>query len=312
VVTTLSEAGVSIILNGFCCANQIETVRAELARRTDIQAFRRSGDVTFNPQVPGRSRAQAAKSFYPKPTRDACGLFVLRPVHCQDVHDAHKHPNAATQTRQRVRYHLYTVQNSSDSAIWQPTHPGPEPSPFSQPLAAAVAAPTPGVTSPSLAVPVAPPLAPVIKRVNLSVAPAVAFDAYVGDMAKWWPLQAHSVSLSPLAEVAVERRTGGQVCEVSPRGKRFVWGTVIAYVHGFAFAHSWHPGDARGLATIVQLTFTLLADGAGTQLLLMHSGWEGRGADAKLIRSQYETGWTFVLNRYAQYVGQQSLPELVV
>ena len=37
VANALAEAGVSVKLNGFGAADQIETLRAELARRTGVQ-----------------------------------------------------------------------------------------------------------------------------------------------------------------------------------------------------------------------------------------------------------------------------------
>jgi len=51
VANTLAEAGVSVMLNGFGAADQIETLRAELARRTGVQVLHSGADMSRPEQI---------------------------------------------------------------------------------------------------------------------------------------------------------------------------------------------------------------------------------------------------------------------
>ena len=51
VANALAEAGVSVMLNGFGAADQIETLRAELARRTGVQVLHSGADMSRPEQI---------------------------------------------------------------------------------------------------------------------------------------------------------------------------------------------------------------------------------------------------------------------
>ena len=103
-------------------------------------------------------------------------------------------------------------------------------------------------------------------------------------MSKWWPLAGRSVSMSPEASLSIEKRAGGALFEVSPRGKRHLWNVVMVCAHANAIAYTWHPGKTLGLAKVAHVMFDALPSHGGTQVLLLHSGWEARGGAAKDIR----------------------------
>lgn len=63
-------------------------------------------------------------------------------------------------------------------------------------------------------------------------------------------------------------------------------------------AFTWHPGREDDTATQVEVTFTAAAD--GTEVRLVHTGWEVLGDRGPEVRERYVTGWAMVLGqRYA-------------
>ena len=57
----------------------------------------------------------------------------------------------------------------------------------------------------------------------------------------------------------------------------------------------WYPGLPTSQATHLEITFRQTAE--GTELTLVHDGWEARGPDAERMRESYDTGWDAVLGR---------------
>jgi hypothetical protein len=148
-------------------------------------------------------------------------------------------------------------------------------------------------------------IAPVIKRFLVAVEPAVAFSIYVSHMSDWWPMASHSVGHDAAGKLRIDERAGGLIREVTQSGEEHLWGTITAFAPPLLFAHSWHPGNTAGLATMVNVTFE--PDSGGSRLVLLHSGWEARGANASLIRKQYDHGWSFVLSCFTRYVNGRDM-----
>ena len=140
-------------------------------------------------------------------------------------------------------------------------------------------------------------IAPVRKSITVSLPPEPAFRRFTEGIAGWWPLATHSVSESAEATCAIESRIGGRIVETTPDGAEHVWGMVTAWEPPGRIAFTWHPGRPEDTRQEVEVTFR--AAGAGTEVELVHTGWERLGEEAAGTRAGYDSGWDFVLSRYA-------------
>lgn len=147
----------------------------------------------------------------------------------------------------------------------------------------------------------APPALPPIEIDALvPCAPGAAFEYFTHDIGRWWPLVRYSCSQARAASVAFEERLGGKIIETDDDGQEYVWGTVLAWKPGRQLTFSWHPGKPPDNALTVAITFA--AAGESTRVRLVHSGWEGLGAEAADTRASYESGWPTVVGElYAGY-----------
>ena len=99
------------------------------------------------------------------------------------------------------------------------------------------------------------------------------------------------------ARCVFEGRVGGEIYEELKDGTRCVWGTVLEWDPPVRTVFTWHPARTPDTAQNIEVRFT--AEGTGTRLHLIHTGWERLGAEAKKARRGYPLGWTHVLNRWA-------------
>ena len=150
-----------------------------------------------------------------------------------------------------------------------------------------------------------PALAEVRKEVSVPQAPAEAFRLFTDGIATWWPLPTHSVGGEDATGVSIEPRVGGRILETMRGGATAVWGTITDWDPPARFACSWHPGMDPAHAGDVEVSFT--ATGAGTTVTLVHRGWDRR-PDGRALRSNYDTGWDFVLGHYTDVTGSASPP----
>ena len=132
---------------------------------------------------------------------------------------------------------------------------------------------------------------PVIKEVRVDAAPETAFAVFVERIGEWWPLEHYSV-FGPDATVAFE---GDRIVERHGE-QETVWGEVLAFELGGRVRFTWHPGRDDE-PTEVEVTFA--ADGDGTLVTLVHTGWERLSEERRAGRASYENGWPLVLERYA-------------
>lgn len=140
---------------------------------------------------------------------------------------------------------------------------------------------------------------PITKTLDLACTPAHAFDVFVHQIGRWWPLESHSVAAEHGGAepgVAVEPHLGGRVLETRADGTTSVWGKVLAYAPPGHFAMTWHPGTDPTRPTRVDVRFEARAEG-GTRVTLTHSGWQVWAADAPEKRGNYDKGWDFVFGQ---------------
>jgi hypothetical protein len=135
---------------------------------------------------------------------------------------------------------------------------------------------------------------PVEKTVRVRLVPADAFDLFTRQLARWWPLAQCSCAGADALDVEFEARVGGSVVERTRAGERHLWGTVTAWDPPHRFSMTWHPAVPVAQATRLTVEFAP-AQGGGTEVRLLHAGWEVRDSQA---RDNYDGGWQGVLARF--------------
>jgi len=130
-------------------------------------------------------------------------------------------------------------------------------------------------------------------RVRVALSPAVAFDLFTRQIARWWPFAGHSCYGDAAADIEFEPREGGAVVEIARDGSRMPWGRLIAWDPPDGFAMHWYPGLDADQATLLAVRFTAV-DG-GTEVSVHHDGWAARGEQAVAKRDQYDSGWPTTL-----------------
>jgi hypothetical protein len=139
---------------------------------------------------------------------------------------------------------------------------------------------------------------PLVKKVTVPVLPERAFEVFTAETSAWWPLFSHSVGEQAARGVRFEGAVGGRITEYGAEGDLAHWGTVSDWDPPKSVSFTWHPGQDPQQAGHVTVSFTEVAD--GTEVELVHSGWEHR-ADADRARRSYDTGWDYVLGKYVEF-----------
>jgi uncharacterized protein YndB with AHSA1/START domain len=137
-----------------------------------------------------------------------------------------------------------------------------------------------------------------VKTIEVEAPVAEAFRLYTEGIATWWPFATHSVEEDDVETVVFDGREGGRIYERAKNGAEHLWGTVIAWDPPNRVVHTWHPGRGEETAQEVQISFE--ADGPGTRVELVHTGWEKVGDRAAEMFGNYDTGWDYVLGKYVE------------
>ncbi|RZT19949.1 uncharacterized protein YndB with AHSA1/START domain [Kribbella sp. VKM Ac-2569] len=141
-------------------------------------------------------------------------------------------------------------------------------------------------------------ISPLVKTVVVPVGVDRAFEAFTAETSAWWPLFSHSVGAAAANAVRLEGAVGGRIVEYGADGEIATWGTLSDWDPPKSLSFSWHPGQDPSEAGQVTVTFD--ATDGGTQVQLVHSGWENRG-DGGRARLSYDTGWDYVLGKYVEH-----------
>jgi uncharacterized protein YndB with AHSA1/START domain len=135
----------------------------------------------------------------------------------------------------------------------------------------------------------------ITKEIHVDATPETAFAVFTERIGEWWPLERYSVFGSE-ATVAFE---DDRIVERSPSGETSIWGEVLELEATARVRFSWHPGRPDDEEpTEFELTF--VADGDGTLVTLVHSGWERLSEERRESRAAYDNGWPGVLELYRQ------------
>lgn len=137
------------------------------------------------------------------------------------------------------------------------------------------------------------PLPPVDRRVRVRLATAEAFELFTQHMREWWPFIGHSCFDEDAVDVRFEPHVGGAVVEHARDGRTWAWGRITQWSPPRGFAMQWHPGLSEAEATTLEVHIAPVP--GGSELRVLHSGWEARGEAAAARRDQYDHGWPTTL-----------------
>jgi Activator of Hsp90 ATPase homolog 1-like protein len=144
---------------------------------------------------------------------------------------------------------------------------------------------------------------PVRKQLKVELPMEAAFRLFTDGINRWWPLLTHSVGEEQAETCYFEGWVGGRIYEAMKDGNQAEWGRVLVWEPPVQVTFSWYPGREAQTAQQVTVTFSEVPGGA--LLDLVHSGWEALGESAQTIWESYQTGWDFVLGKYASQASSQ-------
>lgn len=137
------------------------------------------------------------------------------------------------------------------------------------------------------------PIPPIVKTVTVRCAPETAFRVFTADIGRWYPLEMFSIK--PAVDCRFEPYLGGRLYEIGADGEETLWGRVIEWHPPEALTLSWHARCSEEEAQRVEVTFLAVPD--GTEVQLVHAGWERQRIEAAEWRDRYDGGWVEVFER---------------
>jgi uncharacterized protein YndB with AHSA1/START domain len=146
------------------------------------------------------------------------------------------------------------------------------------------------------------------RTVTVEVSQQRAFEVFTAGFGSWWP-KAYSLGASDMADFVLEPKVGGRWYEVGVDGTECDTGRVLAYeppervVFSWQLNEQWQYDPDPSHASEVEVRF--IAEGPSrTRIDLEHRGFERHGAGADGVRAGIDapTGWTYVLDLFAQHV----------
>ena len=138
------------------------------------------------------------------------------------------------------------------------------------------------------------PIPPVVKTVTVRCAPATAFRLFTADIGRWGPLA--QFSLGGAADCRFEPEVGGRLYQIGADGQETLWGHVLDWNPPHAIAFSWQVQCSPEEAQRIDITFRMAPDG-GTEVQLVHAGWEKLKTGGAERRENYNGGWAEVFER---------------
>jgi uncharacterized protein YndB with AHSA1/START domain len=136
---------------------------------------------------------------------------------------------------------------------------------------------------------------PIELRFTVPCRPEHAFEVWTSRISSWWP-SSHSVSGDPGLTVTIEARVGGRIVERTPQGDEHTWGEILAWDPPATFTYRWHLNQDIADATEVTIAFRPADD--GTEVHIVHRGWERLGAKGPDLQQRNRHGWAGVLPQF--------------
>lgn len=134
---------------------------------------------------------------------------------------------------------------------------------------------------------------PVVKTVTVKCKPADAFRIFTSDIGRWYPLDTYSVR--PAVDCRFEKHQGGRLYEIGPDGTETLWAYVLEWNPPESLALAWQARVTDEETQRIDITF-IPVDG-GTQVQLVHTGWENIKVEPAEWRDRYNGGWNAILER---------------
>jgi hypothetical protein len=139
-------------------------------------------------------------------------------------------------------------------------------------------------------------IVPIEKQIKVGLNQEAAFRLFTEGLNKWWPLATHSVGEEQAETCVFEGHVGGRIYETMKDGSQAEWGKVLVWDPFEKVAFTWYPSRTSETAQEVTVEFSEIP--GGTQVDLVHTGWEMLGDKAQKGREGYDFGWDFVLANY--------------
>jgi uncharacterized protein YndB with AHSA1/START domain len=145
------------------------------------------------------------------------------------------------------------------------------------------------------------------RTITVAASQERAFEVFTAQFGRWWPKEYH-IGEAERADFVLEPKSGGRWYEVGVDGKACATGRVTAFepprrlVLAWQLDERWQYDPDPTHASEVEVRFVALGP-AETRVELEHRGFERHGAGAGGVRAGIEapSGWTFVLERYANH-----------
>jgi uncharacterized protein YndB with AHSA1/START domain len=128
------------------------------------------------------------------------------------------------------------------------------------------------------------------KSIRVERSPETSFKVFCEDIGRWWPGGFGGRD----SKLFLEREVGGRFYERRADGSDYEIGRVTAYEPPSLVAFTWRAPSWE-VTTQVEVRFT--AEGRGTRVDLVHSGWE-QSAKTRDARTNYDSGWETILGHY--------------
>jgi uncharacterized protein YndB with AHSA1/START domain len=148
------------------------------------------------------------------------------------------------------------------------------------------------------------PIEPIRCSVGVSVPPKSAFDIFVDDVGRWWPLP-YTWGEDQFENACIEPRAGGEWFETALDGSKAEWGEVRAFEPGHSLILSFNVSPERKPEPPErqsEVAIRFLPATGGTRVELEHRNLERHGAGAERLRHGMASrqGWPLILASFAR------------
>jgi uncharacterized protein YndB with AHSA1/START domain len=145
---------------------------------------------------------------------------------------------------------------------------------------------------------------PVVKTITVRCAPATAFRVFTSEIARWWPLA--DFSMNNATDCHFESHVGGRLYQIDTAGDEIVWGHVLVWDPPHALAFTWQVQCTPEEAQQIDVTFRPVA--GGTEVKLVHAGWDKLKTGGAERREAYNGGWVAVFEQRFKACAEQAEP----
>jgi uncharacterized protein YndB with AHSA1/START domain len=148
--------------------------------------------------------------------------------------------------------------------------------------------------------------APIRQSVHVDCPIEETFRLFTEGFGDWWPLAPSSPRRDAAETCLMEPGVGGRILERTTSGKERDWGSVIEWDPPEHVSFTWAPDGIDEGRSIVDVQFSIEAD--GTRVTLIHTGWQAAGVAVSAVHTGYPAVWRKLLEScFAEFVGEQML-----